>query len=313
MRCKKCGDRAQVEMRRHNTSYCGPHYLDFFEDHVARNIKSRRMFAPDDKVLVAVSGGKDSLALWDVLMRLGYRTAGLYIDLGIGRYSERSKEKSVAFAEHIGGELIIHDVRGELGDGEIGVTELSKVLKRVPCSGCGLTKRYVTNETAHRLGYDILATGHNLDDEAATLMGNVLHWQTEYLARQSPVLESTHEKLVRKVKPLYTFTERETLSYVLLRGIDYIEEECPNAAGAKSILYKEALNAIELESPGVKASFMNGFLDRLQPVLREAGGVTLNECAECGEPTPGEVCSHCRMWNRAREAWAKKKVVAAGD
>ena len=87
----------------------------------------------------------------------------------------------------------------------------------------------------------------------------------------------------------------------------------PNAAGAKSILFKEALNAIELESPGVKASFLNGFLDRLQPVLREAGGVTLNECAECGEPTPGDVCSHCRMWSRAREAWAKKKVVAARE
>ena len=298
-------------MRQHHAAYCPPHYLDFFKSHVARNIKSRRMFAPDAKVLVAVSGGKDSLALWDVLTGMGYETAGLYIDLGIGEYSTRSKEKSVAFAEKIGRELIVHDVRNELGGGDLGITELSKTLKRVPCSGCGLTKRYVTNEAAHRLGYDVLATGHNLDDEAATLMGNVLHWQTEYLARQSPVLESTHAKLARKVKPLYTFTERETLSYVLLQGIDYIEEECPNAKGAKSILFKEVLNKLEYESPGTKSAFMNGFLDKLQPILRETEGVALNECVQCGEPTPGDVCSHCRMWDRAREAWAKKQTVVA--
>ncbi len=311
MRCQKCGERAQVDMRRHHAAYCPPHYLEFFEKHVARNIKSHQMFPPDAKILVAVSGGKDSLALWDVLIRLGYQTAGLYIDLGIGQYSTRSKEKSVAFAEQVGGDLIVHEVKNELGDGLVGITELSKILKRVPCSGCGLTKRYVTNETAHRLGYDVLATGHNLDDEAATLMGNVLHWQTEYLARQAPVLESKNEKLVRKVKPLYTFTERETLSYVLLRGIDYIEEECPNAAGAKSILFKEALNKLEHESPGTKSSFMNGFLDRLRPMLSEVDNVVLRECSECGEPTTAEICSHCRMWNRAREAWSKKKTVVA--
>ena len=120
----------------------------------------------------------------------------------------------------------------------MGNTELSKALRRGPCSGCGLNKRYVTNQVAHELGFDVLATGHNLDDETATLMGNVLHWQMGYLARQSPVLESTHVRLARKVKPLYTFTERESLSYVLIRGIDYIQAECPNAHGPRPNLYK---------------------------------------------------------------------------
>ena len=311
MRCSKCHERASVEMRRHHSAYCADHYLQFFETHVARNIKHQKMFTPDDKVLVAVSGGKDSLALWDLLVRMEYQVVGLYIDLGIGDYSKRSREKSEAFAESIGGRLIIQDVAQVYGDSEIGITELSQALRRVPCSGCGLTKRYVTNRTAHELGFDVLATGHNLDDEAATLMGNVLHWQTGFLARQSPVMQSTHAHLAKKVKPLYTFTERETLSYVLIRGIDYIEEECPNAHGASSILYKEALNTLENESPGTKASFLMGFLDKARPLLEKDESVTLGECIRCGEPTTAELCAFCRMWERAQESFARRNAKAA--
>ncbi len=302
MRCLKCRDKASVEMRRHNAAYCAPHYVDFFRSHVLRNIKSKKMFGHSEKILVAVSGGKDSLGLWDVLTHLGYKTTGLYIDLGIGEYSVRSREKSEAFADSIGGKLVVKDVREAYGEDEMGITELSKALRRAPCSGCGLTKRYVTNQVAHELGFDVLATGHNLDDETATLMGNVLHWQMGYLARQSPVLESTHVRLARKVKPLYTFTERESLSYVLIRGIDYIEEECPNAHGALSILYKEALNTIENQSPGAKSSFLMGFLDRAKPLIEAAEDVELAECIQCGEPTTAELCAFCRMWDRAKSA-----------
>ncbi len=310
MRCLKCQERAWVELKRHHAAYCPDHYTEFFERQLERNIKSKKMFTPQDNILVAVSGGKDSLALWDVLLRTGYQTAGLYIDLGISDYSTRSKEKAVAFAEARGARLIIKDVREEYGEGLMGISELSKSLRRVPCSGCGLTKRYVLNQVAHELGFNVLATGHNLDDEAATLMGNVLHWQIGYLARQSPVLESTHEHLAKKVKPLYTFTERETLSYVLIKGIDYIEEECPNAHGAQSIIYKEALNAIERESPGTKQAFVDGFLKSARPLIQSSEeAVTLNACKQCGEPTTGETCAFCKMWDRAKAARAKGKPV----
>ncbi len=307
MRCAKCGERAQVELRRHNSAYCAPHYLDFFQAHVERNIHSKKMFHKEDKVLVAVSGGKDSLALWDVLQRLGYEATGLYIDLGISDYSTRSREKAQAFADKTGARLIVKDVRELYGGGETGITELAKALRRVPCSGCGLTKRYITNQAARELGFTVLATGHNLDDEVATLMGNVLHWQMGYLARQSPVLESTHAKLAKKVKPLYTFTERETLAYTLLRRIDYIEEECPNALGAESIGYKEAVHAIDDESPGTKSQFLQVFLDRARALIPASDDVDLGECVHFGEPTTAELCAFCRMWQRAQDARQRRK------
>ncbi len=298
MRCIKCKEKAAIELRRHNSAYCTKHYLEFFRNQVTRSIKRHRMFTYQDKLLLAVSGGKDSLALWDVLLARGYRAVGLHIDLGIGDYSAHSREITQDFAQKAGADLIVVSLDSEYG---MGVPQLSRALRRVSCSGCGLSKRYIFNRTAREQGFNILVTGHNLDDEAATLMGNVLHWQIGYLGRQSPILESTHPHLVRKAKPLYTLTERETASYVFLRGIEFVEEECPYAEGASSILYKEALNHIEVESPGSKQQFVDGFLDRMRPLVREEETVELRECTQCGDPTTAEVCAFCRMWERARK------------
>ena len=64
----------------------------------------------------------------------------------------------------------------------------ARATKRVPCSACGLSKRHLFDKAALDGGYDVVVTGHNLDDEAAVLFGNVLRWETSYLGRQHPVL-----------------------------------------------------------------------------------------------------------------------------
>ena len=164
-----------------------------------------------------------------MLLEEGYSASGLYIHLGIGDHSARSAEATRKFAQFRSAALIEFSLEDELG---MGAPLLSRVIRRAPCSVCGLNKRYLFNKIALDRGYSVVATGHNLDDEAATLMGNVIRWQRYLLARQSPALESTHPQMVRKVKPLNTLTKRETASYCLLRGIEYVVEECPNAKGA---------------------------------------------------------------------------------
>src|SRR5262249_43910117 len=136
-------------------------------------------------------------------------------------------------------------------------------------------------------GFSVVATGHNLDDEAATLFGSTLRWDESALARQSPVLEATHSKLARRVKPLFRMSERETAAYAFLRGIDYIVEECPFARGATSIAHKEILNRLEDVSPGSKQSFLLTFLDRARPLFRARESVILTECLRCGQTTTG--------------------------
>jgi uncharacterized protein (TIGR00269 family) len=306
VRCHKCKGPANVEIRRSRTAFCAGCYPDWFRQQVQDRISHERMFRHDERLLVAVSGGKDSLALWHALLKLGYQADGMYIRLGIGDYSRRSQEKSEAFAARHGLKLHQVDLREDHG---FAVPDLLDTRSGKPCAACGTVKRYHFNKVAADLGYDVVATGHNLDDEAATLFGNVVHWNTDYLGRQGPVLESTHPGLVRKVKPLYRLSERETAAYSIVERIDYILEECPMAAGAKSLAYKDMLNGLEEEQPGAKYRFLVGFLKEGRAAVRTGGfdqATDLHGCTRCGQPTSGSLCAYCRMAERGRKKAAAK-------
>ena len=337
MRCRKCGSAAVINMRQHKLSLCGEHYSEWFVAQTDRAIEKYKMFTRDERVLVAVSGGKDSLSLWDALLRLGYRADGLYIGLGINDpapYSDASLEKTRAFVSSV---IASREVAKQSPDGELDALRAAsshtpllamtqdfvptlhvvdieqtygKTIPQIarektrghgkPCAACGLTKRYVMNRLAHDKDYAVLATGHNLDDEVAVLMQNTLRWQTGYLARQAPVLPASHEGLTRKVKPFCRFYERETATYALVRGIDYIYDECPHAVGNLTNFYKTLLNQLETQSPGAKLSFYLEFLRaRGEGAFEPFNHVeTLHECEVCGQPTtaPGR-CAFCRMWD----------------
>jgi tRNA-5-methyluridine54 2-sulfurtransferase len=301
MKCTVCRGPAVIDLRRHNANFCGEHFLKFCRDQVARAIDDHDMIAPGQRVLAAVSGGKDSLALWDLLLSLGYHVDGMTIGLGIGDYSETSTAASVAFAAERGLELTTVDLRGDYG---YDIPTAAAVTRRVPCSSCGMSKRHLIDKAALDGGYDVVATGHNLDDEAAVLLGNVLRWQTEYLGRQVPVLEE-RPGFPRKVKPLIRLSERETAAYCVVRGIDYVVDECPMAAGNRHLFYKDALNDIEAASPGTKHAFYFEFLakasDRFRPEATAAQD-GLTPCASCGSPTTGAVCAFCRLVDRVSGA-----------
>lgn len=293
MKCKRCGVRPEVQLRAHNAAFCRPCYVDWFRRQVERAVTGDRMFGREAHVLVAVSGGKDSLALWEVLATLGYRTTGFYLAQGIGGYSQRSREKVEAFAAQHGLTLRIADLDAE----GLAVPDVAAATRRNACSACGTLKRHHFDAAARDAGCDVLATGHNLDDEAARLMGNVLRWSLDHLRRQRPVLEAGHPTLVRKVRPLYLLSEYETAVYAFMRGIDYVVEECPNAVGATQLVHKEALNRIEATSPGAKRAFVQEFLRTGQPALG-AGTPAVdppNACAVCGGPAWGERCARCRL------------------
>jgi len=323
VRCKVCKGRAHVDVPRHNAAFCRDHFIEHARNQVARAIKEFDMFRPDDRLLVAVSGGKDSLAVWDILADLGYDTTGFYLDLGIGGYSNRSKQAAVAYAERRGAKLIVRSLASEHG---YTVPELAKLVGRAPCSGCGLNKRFEFNRAALEEGLDVLVTGHNLDDEVATLFGNVLHWNTDLLGRQAPVLEErllsedrgARPVLVRKVKPLVRLAERETAAYAVLKGIDYIVEECPMVAGNTQHRYKEAMATLEEAAPGTKQQMYFGFLRKAAHRFRgDSGEGDLVSCSACGGPTVAwgredPVCSFCNTKALAQRRRASTRRVARG-
>jgi uncharacterized protein (TIGR00269 family) len=304
MKCSKCGGTAVINMRQHRLRLCRVHFVEWFVTMTQRTIEKYNMFTPADRVLVAVSGGKDSLALWDVLLELGYQAEGMYIGLGIDEgigYAAKSLDFCRRFVTEHHPRALLHvvDVESEYGQ---GIPVLARTRQRgrgKPCAVCGLVKRHIMNRVAREGRFAAVATGHNLDDEVAVLMQNTLHWQTSYLARQAPVLEE-RDGLARKVKPFVRIYEREAAAYALVRDIDYIYDECPFAKGSTTTLYKELLNRLELNSPGAKQQFYLHFLQ-----ARDSGQVTfvmaepaaLRACVRCGQPTTaGELCAFCRLW-----------------
>ena len=301
MKCRVCREPAVIDVRRHNANFCTDHFVEHCRRQVERAIHDHDMLEPESRVLVAVSGGKDSLALWELLIDLGHEVDGLYLGLGIGEYSDRSRALTEAFAAERALTLRVIDLVEDHG---FDIPAGARAAKRAPCSACGLSKRHLFDEAARDGDYDAIATGHNLDDEAAVLFGNVLHWQTEYLGRQAPVLPARNG-FPRKVKPLVRLAERETAAYCVIRGIDYIVDECPMSAGNRHLGYKEALSAIEETSPGSKAAFYNGFLDRaVERFVTEAdlGTDRLGSCDQCGAPSSNDRCAFCVLVERASTA-----------
>ncbi len=299
MRCRLCKSDAVIKVRSFGIALCKVHLVDFCIRRVREAIKRYGMFDKTDRVLVAVSGGKDSLVLWDILNRLGYNVTGLFIDLGITENDQMEKAKRVVerFADKKGYELKIVSLKEEYG---FTIDDVKRKETRTVCAACGLVKRYIMNRVAHEEGYSVLATGHNLNDEVAVLLSNLLNWKGGYLSRQGPVLEAKG-KLVKKVKPLCELTERETGAYALIDGIDFLRDECPYSKGATTLTYKRALNMIEFKSPGTKIRFYREFVKNRERFFGAEEDVELVECPECGYPTTYPPCAFCRLRDRMVE------------
>ena len=196
-------------------------------------------------------------------------------------------------------------------DEGLTVSEAKCFTHRPACSACGTLKRHYFDRLALDRGFPVLATGHNLDDEAARLLGNVLHWQMDHLARQRPVLEPTHDRFVRKVKPLYRCSEYEMAVYSFFRGIDYILDECPNSVGATQLTYKDMLNRLEATSPGSKLTFVQEFLRKGQPALRTSADSPPSTCTSCGMPAFGDLCSRCSLMREVESKRARRRAAHA--
>ena len=140
MKCRTCREPAIIDLPRHNANLCAEHFQELCRRQVRKAIDDFGMFTPEDRILVAVSGGKDSLAAWDLLVDLGYRADGLYIGLGIGEYSHESEAFARSFANERGLDLRVISLPTDHG---FDVPTAARATGRVPCSACGMSKRHL--------------------------------------------------------------------------------------------------------------------------------------------------------------------------
>ncbi len=297
MKCTRCKAPAVIALPSHNGAFCQECYLDFFSRQVEKGIKkgdgTAPLLTPSDKVLVALSGGKDSLTLMLELARQGYDVTGLHIDLRIGPSTEAARVVVENFCRKHSLNLQIINMEDE----GLPIPLVKQRLKRPICSACGKIKRHYFNRAALEGGYTALATGHNLDDEIARLFSNILRWDASYLGEQGPLLPA-EGGFAKKVKPLWRLGEFETANYAFMQEIDYHVMPCPYSAGASFTTHKKFWADLEAAMPSKKLNFYLEFLAKgrqnFQAAHQEQEG-QLKKCARCGYPTSTDVCGVCRI------------------
>ncbi|MBU2487999.1 MAG: adenine nucleotide alpha hydrolase family protein [Proteobacteria bacterium] len=289
-KCTRCKAPAAVRLPSHNSMFCPDCFDQFFLTAVIRALKIVPL-PREAPVAVAVSGGKDSLAVWDVLHRLGFETRGVHLDLGIPQFSEASIDAAREFAEKRGLPLAVHSLEELFGH---PLPRIRSQVRMDICSVCGTVKRSYLNLLARQAGAGVLVTGHNLDDEAARLMGNLIHRRKRYLEKLYPFLAAAHPAQAARAKPLYRVDEAEIRAYTSLNHIRPAQGGCPFSRGATSTYYKTALLWMEGEMPGTKRDLLWGHIRENGPPQGDAFG----SCERCGEPTGAPLCGVCRLKDR---------------
>ena len=296
--CSVCGRPAVALVAAQRKYYCRDHYISYVESKVKRAIERYKLISRGSRVLVALSGGKDSSTLLGALSSLqdslGFELIAMHIDLGIGDYSKKSREAAVKLAGTLGVPLIVVDLKEAIG---ATIPELSSRGRRPVCSVCGMVKRYVTNAVAVEVGADVLALGHNADDLIVYNMKSFLSQDLEAISKLGPKTESVEGVAVGRIRPLYLVYEKESFLYSYLRGLPFLHEECPNIDNLQmEKTLKESINRLEEESPGVKLQMVSRLAKRIRDYPRPQGEVY--RCRACGLISSGEECSFCRLTRR---------------
>ena len=291
IRCRRCQKLKEgVILRSFNLKLCPECFLDFFKKRVKETIERFRMFSKKDKVAVAISGGKDSTALAKALKDLGYKISLFHINCQIkeNNYSEKSQKVVEEFAKKEKLPLYVFDLKKEIG---ADIKICSKVSKKEICAVCGMIKRYILNREAKE--FDVLCTGHTLNDEAGSLLSSLIFWKEDFLKRQWPVLKEKNS-LKKRAKPLCLTFERETGLFCKILNLPYLSERCP-LRGGTYVFFKKIINEIENEMPSSILNFYKGFLKRKKKLNLFPKEEKLTPCEKCGYLTSAKICSFCRL------------------
>ena len=299
--CTKCGSPSIIFQPYSGLHLCKKHFIEDVERKVKRRIRKFRMIKPGDKIAVALSGGKDSSALLILLkkiteMRKDVEIVALSVDEGIADYRPKTLETAKLLTSRLKVPHIIRSFEDEYG---VHLDELIKRSKKRGgwvggCSLCGVLRKRLLNTISRDIGATKLAVGHNLDDEAQTILMNYLKGDIERLLRLSPKREK--EGFVPRIKPLAEVPEREVALYSLLHGIDIEHLECPYASESYRFDVRDFLNYFEFEHPGTKYSLLRGYeklMNEMDTLPRKPFKLSL--CMRCGEPTSGKVCKVCEL------------------
>ena len=284
------------------------------ERKVASTIKEYNLISDGDKVVVALSGGKDSTSVLYILKKMGYDVEGLMIDLYLGNWSEIHKKNMIKFCEENNVPLTIVDLKKELGQGICFIKAVLKKQKNLTgCTVCGIIKRWILNKWAKKLGADKIVTGHNLDDEAQNVLMNFLKGNILLGVNSSPAtggelsspdmeskVPSSSDKnsdikraaFAQRIKPLFFVAENDIREYAKKKKFEILYDKCPCSFETYRSDTRDWLEGLDDKK---KLAIVENF-QKLVPKLRKENAKELKICKKCGEPSRGELCNACKIF-----------------
>jgi len=273
---------------------------------VKETIEKWNLLSKKDRILVAVSGGKDSAGVLYILKKLGYNVEALHLQLGVGVWSEKCLEAVQELCKKLDVKLHIFDIKKTFGTSMCYLRNVVQSKQKLRnCHVCGVLKRQLINKLARKLKATKLVTGHNLDDEAQTILMNFLLGNLEVAKRIGPISGLIKDKkFVPRVKPLYFCSEKDILKFALAKKLPFVKEACPCSADAFRRKIKEWLDHF---SDKEKMKFVRFFLKKIKPKL-EKKDFELKYCTICNEPTAKEICKVCSLFKDVFEKVEKCMV-----
>ena len=298
MICDKCKKQATYSRKYSGENFCSECFSNSIFRKSARTISKYKMIKNNELVCVAVSGGKDSLVLLDILNKMSethnFRIFAITIDEGIPGYRDEALDIVQNFCATL---KIKHKVFSykELFDLTLEESlQLRNDKKPSSCSICGIFRRRALDHAAKSINADVIATGHNLDDVLQTFLINTLSGDTTKIGWMDP---DTSSNKLRKIKPLSEIYESEIVFYAFTNNLPFQMEPCPHMNEGIRTEIREFLNSLESNHSGIKNNMYNSVL-RISQFTKKANHKEKRNCSVCGNECSGNVCSVCKMITR---------------
>lgn len=295
-RCVVCGDASPVYYRRYSGEWlCERCFKLSVIERVKRTISRYELLSYDDRIAVAVSGGKDSLSLLEILQEIekDFPHAKLFavtIDEGIEGYRTECLAVAESFSRNLGIPFLSLSFKELFGFTLTEVAE-SKLLERLgirPCTVCGVFRRKALTIAARRLKATVIATAHTLDDVVQTYLLNLLKGEENL----RPVgLRGEGRAVIPRVAPFRTTLQREVALYAYLRKIPFQVRTCPYTHMSMRDRVRTFLNWYAANRPEALYAFLN----RFERLLKDLEQPEENPCEICGEPSSRRICRACEL------------------
>ncbi len=266
-----------------------------FEKSVQNTIKKYNLLSKSDKVMVAVSGGKDSMTVMYLLKKLGYNVSALHINLEMSEWSQRHLDNIKKFCKSLEVPLHVYSVRNELGRSMCSIKSIVKSnTKLQDCTICGILRRWMINKKARELKATKIATGHNLDDASQTVLMNYFKGNIFIGVNEGPKVGIIEDpKFIQRIKPLYFMEEKNVEAYSKSMNFPVVYERCPCVVGAYRHNIRNTLNNLEKKNKKIKANIVKAYFSILPGLRKRINPNNLRYCSSCGEPSRNEICKSC--------------------